>query len=80
MTNEGKFLEALKNVFVGARVAGESGYINLMRVKAHYAEAKPLFIRVDPYSQYVFLRDTKMLDNAQTGQQVLELDTEKMED
>jgi len=31
----------------------------------------------DPYTSYVFLRDRKMLDNAQTGQPVVEIDTEK---
>jgi hypothetical protein len=42
MTNSGvkeaKFLAALKNIFIGAQVEGESGYINLMRVKARYFE------------------------------------------
>lgn len=36
MTKEEKFLTALRDVFVGARVDGESGYINLMRIKARY--------------------------------------------
>jgi len=35
---EQKFLDALKDVFVGATVEGESGYINLMRIKARYFE------------------------------------------
>jgi adenine-specific DNA-methyltransferase len=38
MTKEQKFLEALKDVFVGAKVDGQSGYINLMRIKAAYFE------------------------------------------
>jgi hypothetical protein len=38
MTREEKFLGALKDVFVGAKVEGESGYINLMRIKSRYYE------------------------------------------
>lgn len=35
-TNEQKFLNALRDIFVGARIEGESGYINLMRIKSRY--------------------------------------------
>lgn len=35
---EQKFYNALKDVFVGAKVEGESGYINLMRIKSRYYE------------------------------------------
>ena len=38
MTKEQKFYDALKQVFVGAKVEGESGYINLMRIKSRYYE------------------------------------------
>lgn len=38
MTYEQQFLEALKSNFIGAKVEGESGYINLMRIKAGYFE------------------------------------------
>ena len=38
MTKEKKFYNALKDVFVGAKVEGESGYINLMRIKSRYYE------------------------------------------
>src|SRR3990172_2438561 len=38
MTKEQKFFEALRDVFVGAKVEGQSGYINLMRMKARYYE------------------------------------------
>ena len=31
-----RFFEALKDVFIGAEVEGESGYINLMRIKSEY--------------------------------------------
>jgi len=38
MTKEQKFYDALKNIFVGAKVEGESGYINLMKIKSRYYE------------------------------------------
>jgi len=38
MTKEQKFYNALKDIFVGAKVEGESGYINLMRIKSKYYE------------------------------------------
>jgi adenine-specific DNA-methyltransferase len=38
MTYEQQFLEALKSIFIGAKVEGDSGYINLMKIKANYFE------------------------------------------
>ena len=38
VTKEQKFYSTLQDVFVGAKVEGESGYINLMRIKARYYE------------------------------------------
>lgn len=38
MTKEQKFYNALKDIFVGEKVEGESGYINLMRIKSRYFE------------------------------------------
>jgi adenine-specific DNA-methyltransferase len=35
---ERRFFDALKHIFVGVPVEGESGYINLMRIKARYFE------------------------------------------
>jgi hypothetical protein len=35
---EEQFLTALQSIFVGAKVEGESGYINLMKIKATYFE------------------------------------------
>jgi adenine-specific DNA-methyltransferase len=40
MTKEEKFFNALKDIFVGAKVEGESGYINLMRIKSNYFQKK----------------------------------------
>ncbi|MFC1528242.1 hypothetical protein ACFL5D_05830 [Candidatus Neomarinimicrobiota bacterium] len=36
--NEQKFYSALKDVFVGEKVEGESGYVNLMKIKNEYFE------------------------------------------
>jgi len=38
MTKEQKFYNTLKDIFVGAKVEGESGYINLMKIKSRYYE------------------------------------------
>jgi adenine-specific DNA-methyltransferase len=38
MNYEQQFLDALKSIFIGAKVEGESGYINLMKIKANYFE------------------------------------------
>ncbi|HLF88763.1 MAG TPA: hypothetical protein VI451_07470, partial [Anaerolineales bacterium] len=37
--HEQQFLDALKSIFIGVKVEGESGYINLMKIKARYFEA-----------------------------------------
>ncbi|MFZ2361029.1 MAG: site-specific DNA-methyltransferase [Anaerolineae bacterium] len=48
-------------------------YEDVLR-RAVYGDAEPLFIQADPYSQYVFLRDLKLLDNAETGEKVMTID------
>ncbi len=35
---EQQFLDVLKSIFIGVKVEGESGYINLMKIKATYFE------------------------------------------
>lgn len=45
MTKEQRFYETLKNIFIGVPVEGESGYINLMRIKARYFE-KVMMLRL----------------------------------
>lgn len=52
MTKEQKFYNALKDIFIGAKVEGESGYINLMRIKSRY------------YEQGVFPKLQKDIENA----------------
>ncbi|MDR3244465.1 MAG: site-specific DNA-methyltransferase [Elusimicrobiota bacterium] len=34
--NEAKFYEALENIFTGAKIEGDSGYINLLKIKSRY--------------------------------------------
>ncbi len=38
MSYEQQFLDALKDIFIGAKVEGASGYINLMKIKSRYFE------------------------------------------
>lgn len=49
---EQQFLDALRDIFVGAKVEGESGYINLMRIKSRY------------YTEGVFPHLMKDIDSA----------------
>ena len=49
---EQQFLAALQSLFVGARVEGASGYVNLMRIKSRY------------YSQAVFPQLMRDIDAA----------------
>lgn len=48
--HEQKFLNALRDIFVGAKIEGEGGFINLMRIKSRY------------YSDYVFPRLMDKID------------------
>ncbi len=36
MTKEQKFYKALQDLFIGAKIEGEGGFVNLMRIKANY--------------------------------------------
>ena len=49
---EQQFFDALRNIFVGATIEGESGFINLMRIKSRY------------YTQGVFPHLKKDIDTA----------------
>lgn len=56
---EQKFFNALRDVFVGAKVDGESGYINLMRIKSRYYEkgvfpelSKDINAALKPFPQF----------------------------
>ena len=36
MTKEQKFFKALQDVFIGAKIEGKGGFINLMKIKTNY--------------------------------------------
>jgi hypothetical protein len=36
MTKEQKFYKALQDVFIGAKIEGKGGFVNLMRIKSNY--------------------------------------------
>jgi len=36
MTKEEKFYKVLQDVFIGAKIEGTGGFINLMRIKSNY--------------------------------------------
>ncbi len=36
MTKEQKFYKALQDVFIGAKIEGTGGFVNLMRIKSNY--------------------------------------------
>ena len=38
MSKEQEFFNALRDIFVGAKIEGDSGFINLMRIKSRYYE------------------------------------------
>jgi hypothetical protein len=48
MSKEQKFYNALKDIFVGAKVKGEFSYINLMMIKSRYY-AKGVFLKLQTY-------------------------------
>jgi len=49
-------------------------YEEVLRKARYEGDESPLFVQDDPYTQYVFLRDKKMLDNAETGEQVMKIE------
>ena len=45
MTKEQKFFKALQNIFIGAKIEGQGGFINLMRIKtSYYSQIERLLI------------------------------------
>ncbi len=47
MTKEKKFFQALQDVFIGAKVEGDSGFVNLMRIKSGYYSQIEKILRED---------------------------------
>jgi adenine specific DNA methylase Mod len=59
MNKEQKFYNTLKDIFVGAKIEGESGYINLMRIKSRYYEKgvfpilqKDINTSLEPFTEF----------------------------
>ncbi len=48
-TSEKKFHNALQNIFVGAKVDGRGGFINLMQIKSNYYEKIAVLLEQDIY-------------------------------
>lgn len=36
MTKEQKFFNTLQDIFIGTKIKGQGGFINLMRIKSNY--------------------------------------------
>ena len=36
MTKEQKFYKTLQDVFIGAKIEGKGGFVNLMKIKSNY--------------------------------------------
>ena len=47
MTKEQKFYKAVQDMFIGARIEGEGGFVNLMRVKSSYYSKISEYLRKD---------------------------------
>ncbi len=47
MTKEQKFYETLQNIFIGAKVEGTDGFVNLMRIKSNYYRKIEKLLKVD---------------------------------
>ena len=46
-TIEQKFFQALQNVFIGARIEGQGGFVNLMSIKSSYYSTIEYFLKKD---------------------------------
>ncbi|GAB6274707.1 MAG: hypothetical protein STSR0004_15710 [Peptococcaceae bacterium] len=60
MTKEQKFYKALQDVFIGAKIEGEGGFVNLMRIKSNYYRKIEELLKADienALEQYPPFRD-----------------------
>ncbi|HPO70332.1 MAG TPA: hypothetical protein PKV53_08480, partial [Anaerohalosphaeraceae bacterium] len=60
MTKEQKFYKALQDVFIGAKIEGEGGFVNLMRIKSNYYRKIEELLKQDiekALTQYPSFRD-----------------------
>ncbi len=49
MTKEQKFFQALQDIFIGAKIDGKGGFINLMQIKSKYYEQIEILLKQDIY-------------------------------
>ncbi|MEM4134630.1 MAG: site-specific DNA-methyltransferase, partial [Candidatus Micrarchaeia archaeon] len=47
MTKEQKFYEKLRDIFIGAKVEGQGGFINLMKIKSKYYQKIEFYLKAD---------------------------------
>ncbi|MEM5777612.1 MAG: site-specific DNA-methyltransferase [Candidatus Aenigmatarchaeota archaeon] len=47
MTKEKKFYEKLRDIFIGAKVEGQGGFINLMKIKSKYYQKIESYLKAD---------------------------------
>jgi len=60
MTKEQKFYKALQDVFIGAKIEGQGGFVNLMRIKSNYYSKIEQLLKKDieeALKQYPSFRD-----------------------
>ncbi len=75
---DGKAQEGGKGISHFVKYFRLEQYEEILRKALYRDDVSPLFYQ-DPYTQHVFVRDPKMLDNAETGERVMEVDPEKDE-
>jgi len=74
----GKAQEDGKGISHFAKYFRLEQYEETLRKARYKDDDEPLFVQADPYTQYVFLRDTKMMDNAETGERVVEIEGDEV--
>ena len=60
MTKEQKFYKALQDVFIGAKIEGTGGFVNLMKIKSNYYRKIKDILRKDiedALTKYLKFRD-----------------------
>ena len=60
MTKEQKFYNSLQDIFIGAKIEGQGGFVNLMRIKSNYYSKIEQLLKKDieeALKQYPSFRD-----------------------
>ena len=70
---EKRFFDALENVFIGVPVEGESGYINLMKIKAQYfRQVLEPRLRDEAYDAVVSLQQAGITDIEKVREEIFD--------